>query len=87
MIESPLKLSKNSRGLGNSLFSRSIKKEFALLKDSVTRVDFFSQNSPVRTDRIRIVLFLQIMMVIDILIEGNDKFPSLIGIKRYITVS
>ena len=86
MIESPLKLSKNSRGLGNSLFSRSLRNDFTLLKDTMNKMDFYSQNSAIRLDRIKIVLFLQIMMVVDIFIEGNDKFPSLVGIKRYYNV-
>jgi hypothetical protein len=82
IIESPLKISKNSRGLGNSLFGKSLKNDFILLTDQINRIDFYAENSPVRFDRIKIVLLLQLVMIVDQIIEGNDKFPSIIGINK-----
>jgi hypothetical protein len=82
IIESPLKLSKNSRGLGNSLFGKSFRNDFTLIKEQNNRIDYYSQNSPIRLDRVKIVLLLQLVMIFDQIIEGNDKFPSIIGIKK-----
>lgn len=82
IIESPLKISKNSRGLGNSLFGKSINNDFMLMKDNTNKIDFNAENSPIRLDRIKIVLFLELVILIDQIIEGNDKFPSIIGIQK-----
>ena len=75
-------MSKIGRGIGNSLFSRSFRNDFTLIKDTVNKIDWYSENSPVRIDRVKIVLLLQLIMIIDQILEGNEKFPSIIGISK-----
>jgi hypothetical protein len=53
-----------------------------LIKDTVNKIDWYSENSPVRIDRVKIVLLLQLIMIIDQILEGNEKFPSIIGISK-----
>ena len=79
-------MSKNSRGLGNSLFARSIRNDFTLLKDTINKIDWNGENSPIRIDRVKIVLFLQFIIIFDQILEGNEKFPSIIGIRKYIYI-
>ncbi len=37
---------------------------------------------PFRLDRIKVLLLLEVLMIVDIMLEGNEKFPSLIGIRK-----
>jgi hypothetical protein len=43
---------------------------------------FHGEKSPIRLDRIKSLIMLEAVMIIDQLLEGNDKIPSFLGIKR-----
>ncbi len=36
--------------------------------------------------RVQILVYLEIVMIIDILLEGNEKIPSFIGLQRYVYI-
>ena len=42
----------------------------------------FEDKYPIRTNIIKTLLILEVILVIDQLLEGNDKFSSIIGIKK-----
>lgn len=46
---------------------------------------FHGEKSPIKLDRIKSLVMLEAVMIIDQLLEGNDKIPSFIGISRYKT--
>jgi hypothetical protein len=43
---------------------------------------FYSDESPIRMSRVKYVIFLEVLMIVDQLIEGNSKVPSFLGIKK-----
>ena len=42
----------------------------------------YTKESPIRLDRIKTLLILEAVMILDLLLEGNDKISSLIGVKK-----
>jgi uncharacterized membrane protein YagU involved in acid resistance len=52
----------------------------ALLNDK--DIMFNPDSIPIRWDRIKILLLLMAILVVDQLIEGNSKLPSMLGIRR-----
>jgi len=40
------------------------------------------ENNPLRFDRIKYIIYFEIISIVNQIIEGNSKIPSLIGIKK-----
>lgn len=40
------------------------------------------ENNPLRFDRVKYIIYFEIISIADQFIEGNSKVPSLIGIKK-----
>lgn len=41
------------------------------------------ENNPYRWDRLKFFLLLEVIIIVDQVLEGNAKVPSLIGVKKY----
>jgi hypothetical protein len=47
------------------------------------KLSFFEGKDPaIKLNRLKMVFLIQFLLIIDTLIEGNDKFPSLFGIRK-----
>jgi hypothetical protein len=42
------------------------------------------ENQPLRIDKLKNLLFFLGISILDQVLEGNSKIPSLVGIKRYV---
>jgi hypothetical protein len=51
-------------------------------KESINNAEENKLNNALRMDRIKVLLKLEFIMIVDQLIEGNSKIPSFIGLQR-----
>lgn len=42
----------------------------------------YKENDPLRWDRLKYILLFMLISLVDQIIEGNSKIPSIIGLKR-----
>ena len=42
------------------------------------------ENNPLRFDRIKYIIYFEIISIVNQIIEGNSKIHSLLGIKKYL---
>ena len=80
----------NSKPNFNYLSERLIE-EYNYFRKSENKVDdslkyianYPSNNNAFKIERIKVLILLEFVMILDILIEGNEKIPSFLGVKKY----
>jgi len=72
------KHSENSRGSHQEEIVKEIKRNSNLINHDINE----EESNPLRMDRIKYIIYFIIISIVDQIIEGNSKIPSLIGIKK-----
>jgi uncharacterized membrane protein YfcA len=53
-------------------------------KDTIQASILTNEQEPIRYDRIKFIFVLIAIMILDQILEGNSKLPSILGIEKYI---
>jgi len=76
--ESKRKVSKNSRDSHLVEIEKEIKINSNIIYEDLIK----EENNPLRYDRFKYLIYFEIISIVDQIIEGNSKIPSLIGINK-----
>jgi hypothetical protein len=60
-----------------------VEKEIKENSNLISKEILEEENEPIRWSRIKYLIIFLAISIIDQILEGNSKTPSLIGIKRY----
>lgn len=73
---------KCSKGSRKSPLAEKIEKEMKINSDIMCNDILTEENKPIRYDRIKLLLMFEAIVIVDQIIEGNSKLPSLIGVQK-----